>query len=101
MSKIEELYAAHKEWSESTFGTEKGPVGPLKHLIAEAEEAIENPSDIMEYVDCLFLVFDSSRRAGIDLDTLVNAGFDKMDIIKKRTYLRTPEGEPSMHVKEA
>jgi hypothetical protein len=96
---IQALYAAHQQWSEQTFGTEKGPIGPLKHLINEAEEAIENPADIMEYVDCFFLITDAVRRAGYNLNDLTEAGFEKLEILKQRTYERTPEGEPSFHVK--
>ncbi len=31
------LYQAHQSWSEATFGTEKGPTGPFRHLIDEAD----------------------------------------------------------------
>ncbi|WP_417429305.1 dATP/dGTP pyrophosphohydrolase domain-containing protein [Kiloniella sp.] len=93
------LYQAHQSWSEATFGTEKGPTGPLRHLIDEAQEAIECPDDITEYVDCLFLITDAARRAGFSLDELVSAGFDKLEVLKSRSYKRTPEGEPSYHEK--
>ncbi|WP_085908149.1 dATP/dGTP pyrophosphohydrolase domain-containing protein [Kiloniella majae] len=93
------LYQAHQSWSEATFGTEKGPIGPLHHLIDEAQEAIECPDDITEYVDCLFLITDAARRAGFELDELVSAGFDKLEVLKGRNYKRTPEGEPSYHEK--
>jgi hypothetical protein len=41
------------EWSRATFGsdTERGPVGPLKHLAKEVEECLAKPSDRMEYAD--------------------------------------------------
>ncbi|WP_120496542.1 dATP/dGTP pyrophosphohydrolase domain-containing protein [Kiloniella sp. EL199] len=91
------LYQAHQSWSEETFGTEKGPIGPLRHLIDEAQEAIDCPDDITEYVDCLFLVTDAARRAGFSLDDLISAGFDKLEVLKGRSYKRTPEGEPSYH----
>ena len=42
------------EWSQATFGTdaERGPIGPLKHLAKEVQEALEHLDDHMEYVDC-------------------------------------------------
>ncbi|WP_299378451.1 dATP/dGTP pyrophosphohydrolase domain-containing protein [uncultured Kiloniella sp.] len=57
------------------------------------------PDDITEYVDCLFLITDAARRAGFDLDELISAGFDKLEVLKDRRYNRTPEGEPSYHEK--
>lgn len=88
-------------WSEPTFGTvaEKGPIGPLKHLIKEAGEAIADPTDVMEYADCLLLVLDASRRAGITPLELLATGWKKLAILKTRTYLKTPDGEISEHVK--
>lgn len=53
-------------WSEATFGprSERGPVGPLRHLLKELKEIEADPTDIMEWVDASFLVIDASWRAG-------------------------------------
>lgn len=66
------------EWSDATFGADRGPVPPLQHLRREVVEAIENPHDAEEYADCMLLLFDASRRAGISLDDLLMATAAKL-----------------------
>lgn len=62
-------FAEHLEqqiaWSEATFGprSERGPIGPLRHLLKELKEIEADPADIMEWVDACFLVIDASWRA--------------------------------------
>ena len=92
----------HSEWSQKTFGadSERGPVGPLRHLLKEAQEALNNPSDLLEYVDCLFLVFDAARRAGYSYDEFVTACFDKLEVNKKREWIRNTEpDQPTEHTR--
>jgi len=90
------------EWSQATFGssTERGPIGPLKHLIKEAGEAIEAPKDILEYADCQILVWDAAARAGFSYDELIAAVTAKFAMLKHREYPKTADGEISEHVKE-
>ena len=87
------FHAAQAEWSQATFGTdaERGPLGPLKHLEKEAREAQKDPKDIMEFVDCLFLTFDASRRAGFTYEQLLVAAWKKLEMNKARTW---PKGKP-------
>jgi hypothetical protein len=62
-------------WSLATFGSvaERGPKGPLNHLLKELEELRDNPRDLMEYVDCLFLIDDAAMRANErDYDNLAS-----------------------------
>ncbi|MEO0679008.1 MAG: dATP/dGTP pyrophosphohydrolase domain-containing protein [Pseudomonadota bacterium] len=92
------LHAAHAEWSEATFGADKGPLGPLKHLAKEAAEAAEGPGNPAEFADCLFLVFDAARRAGHGFDVLFDAACAKLEVLKARTYPEAVEGEPCEHV---
>lgn len=101
MSGFRDIYAAHAEWSRETFGDdgERGPQGPLKHLIKEAEEAMENPSDPHEFADCMFLTMDAARRAGHDVNALLFAMAEKLDILKTRSYKKVPDGQPSFHIK--
>lgn len=94
---IAALHSAHAAWSLRTFGALPGPIGALRHLILEAGEAIENPTDAAEYVDCLFLVFDAARRAGFDLDALSAEGWRKLAVLERRTYRPAPDGQPSEH----
>ena len=95
-----QIAADHKEWSERVFGTDVGPMGPLKHLFAEAEEAMENPDDAFEFADCMFLVMDAARRAGHDVEALLEAMEEKLDILQARHYDRVADGEPSFHRKD-
>ncbi|MEO5927679.1 MAG: dATP/dGTP pyrophosphohydrolase domain-containing protein, partial [Patescibacteria group bacterium] len=75
------------EWSQRTFGTdaERGPTGPLEHLAEEACEAIQNPSDVTEYADCLLLVLDAARRARFCASALLAAACEKLAVNKQRT----------------
>ena len=97
-----QLFSKLGRWSEATFGdnTVKGPIGPLKHLIKEAGEAIEVPKDIFEYADCQILVWDAARRAGFSHEQLMTAVDLKADILATRVYPRTADGEVSEHIKE-
>jgi len=96
---IRAFWNAQAAWSRATFGEdhERGPIGPLKHLAKEAVEAQLNPKDIFEFVDCLFLIFDASRRAGFDLDQLVEAAWKKLEINKSRKWTKPTSDEPAEH----
>ena len=97
-----DLYEEIVDWSQETFGnnSERGPIGPLKHLIKEAGEAIEAPKDILEYADCQILVWDAAARAGFSYDELIAAVTAKFAMLKHREYPKTSDGEISEHVKE-
>lgn len=92
-----ELAHAHGQWSEATFGTSemRGPLGPLRHLQKEVQEAIDAPYDASEYADLLLLVLDASRRAGLSGLGLVAQAFAKLDANKLRDW---PVGEPDQPV---
>lgn len=93
-----------RDWSEATFGTnaQRGPVGPLKHLLKEVNEAIEKPDDIEEYADCVFLIFDACRRAGFSFHQLVHAIRAKLAVNRVRKWPPISEQsatEPAEHVR--
>lgn len=94
---FEDLASDHAAWSQATFGSdsERGPVGPLRHLEKEAREAAENPTDRSEYADCFLLILDAARRAGIKPRELVKAAQAKLEVNKRRTW---PKSEPDMPV---
>jgi hypothetical protein len=74
-------------------------MGSLKHLELEAQEAQDNPYDVIEKADCLFLVFDATRRSGATLDDLLDAADRKLAINKARQWKRNvPLGQPIEHV---
>lgn len=88
-------------WSEQTFGNarDRGPHGPLKHMVLEIEEALSNPTDVLEYADLLILLADSSRRAGFSFQEVISAAQRKMLINKSRTWARPQPGsmDPALH----
>ena len=88
-------------WSQATFGRdcERGPIGTLKHLAKEAVEAQEKPDDEFEYADCLLLVLDAARRAGLSPLQLVKVARDKMVINKTREWLKPTDDNPVEHVR--
>ena len=89
-------------WSQATFGKDedRGPQGPLKHLKKEADECLENPGDLEEYADLVFLAFDACRRAGFTYWDLEEAIFNKLDKNKKRTWPKPTSDEPVEHIRE-
>lgn len=100
---FEEAAEQLAEWSQKTFGTdqERGPIGPLKHLAKEVKESLEKPSEVMEYADCLILVFDAARRAGFDREALRVAVNQKLKINLARKWPKpTSSDEPVEHVSD-
>lgn len=100
--RIQAFWNAQAEWSQSAFGSdyERGPQGPLKHLEKEAREAQQKDTDVFEYADCLFLIFDAARRAGFSLDFLLTACEQKLEINKARKWERPTSDEPVEHVRQ-
>jgi len=88
LSQLSALYSDHAAWSQVTFGTdtERGPLGPLKHLEKEAREAQQEPFNAYEHADCLLLVLDASRRSGLTLQALIHAAEQKLAVNKQREW---------------
>lgn len=89
----------HAEWSDDTFG-DVGPIGPLKHLSKEALEAAADPSDLLEWADMQFLLWDAQRRMGISDEFITRAMIEKLEINKTRQWPEPKDGEPRLHIKE-
>jgi ParB family chromosome partitioning protein len=89
------------EWSQATFGadSDRGPIGPLRHLEKEACEAQQCPEDLEEYADCLLLILDAARRAGFGPMALVLAAQNKMAVNKTREWQRPTSDQPVEHVR--
>jgi hypothetical protein len=99
------FWANQSEWSQLTFGTdsERGPVGGLRHLIKEADEAIRSigtPEFLGEIGDCFALTLDAARRGGVSLSKLIEQVNRKLAINKKRTWQKLTSDEPVEHVRE-
>jgi NTP pyrophosphatase (non-canonical NTP hydrolase) len=109
-------------WSQKTFGTdqERGPIGALKHLAKEAVEAEQAWGEYVasggagrvgisaipaagkvkeELADCLLLILDASRRAGLKPLDLIHEAQSKMKINKGRTWPKPETDVPVEHVK--
>lgn len=100
---LKTFWREHSEWSQETFGldTERGPSGPLNHLLKEVKEALENPKDLEEYADCVFLIFDAARRAGFTYTDVTQACFRKLEKNKTRKWAKpTAPDQPIEHIRE-
>lgn len=104
MRMLRSLWSSQAEWSQRKFGSDdvRGPIGALKHLQKEADEAMKIPHDPVEFSDCLLLVFDSSRRAGMSFDKLIRTACEKHEINKTRNYPKPDPAtdDPVEHVRE-
>nr|EKY1554299.1 DUF550 domain-containing protein [Klebsiella pneumoniae] len=94
----EQIRNDHAEWSQSTFGN-VGPIGPLKHLSKEALEAAADPSDLSEWADMQFLLWDAQRRAGISDGEITAAMEEKLKVNMARQWPEPKDGEPRQHIK--
>lgn len=101
MITMPEFWTAQAAWSQATFGSdsERGPIGPLLHLAKEVQEAIANPSDLEEFADLQFLIFDSARRAGFTYEQLLDACWKKLEKNKTRKWGPATKDGPVEHVR--
>lgn len=102
--KFWDLVNDQAKWSQETFGSdsERGPMGALKHLEKEAKEcqdAVGTPELKEELSDCLLLLIDASRRAGLKPMQLVEAAQAKLEINKQRTWPKPTSDDPVEHVR--
>ena len=92
------LFNEMGEFSVKTF-TGATAKGHLRKLKEEADEAIEDPTDIKEYADCLMALFGAAYKAGFTYDALIQAGKEKLEINKSRKWVKL-ENEIYQHVIE-
>lgn len=95
-----DLWGAISAWSQQTFGDDstRGPLGALKHLELEARETQAAPDDASEYADCLILILDAARRAGMELTDLIEAAWVKHQVNVNRDWAPVESDEPVRHV---
>jgi hypothetical protein len=101
-SSLDQFWKELSKWSQDTFGSDgwRGPTGPLQHLAKEVQETLQDPVDIIEYADMLFLVFDACRRAGFDYPDLEKAVWHKLNLNRKRSWSPPSQEGISEHHRE-
>lgn len=121
---LDALAADQSMWSQATFGTDsdRGPIGALRHLQKEAEEAERAAWDVAEardgtdpdfdlppaaaalateLADCLLLLLDASRRGGFPPLQLIHAAQAKMVLNRCRVWSSATGDVPTFHDKAA
>lgn len=71
-----------RAWALATF-PQSTPASCAAHLLREARELCDSPTDPGEIADCVFLAVDTAQRAGLDLYALLS---DKLAQIKAREW---------------
>lgn len=69
------------------------------HLAEEAVEAADDPSDILEWADCMILLLDGARKAGFTTQDVYQAVLRKMEINKTRQWGARDKDGIVRHVK--
>lgn len=86
---------AYSRWSDETFEGNDGS-GARAHLMRELVEVAEAHTDeerLVEYADCVMLIFDAARRDGFDADAVLRAAWAKLAINRDRVWgERQPDG---------
>lgn len=78
--RLQALFSDIGVWSQATFApdSQRGPIGPLRHLVSEVEEELLgddcDPYDLEELSDVLILWCDATRRAGFSLEAVLRHG---------------------------
>jgi len=75
---------------------------PIEHLLKlkhEAQEAIDEPGDIVEYADCLLALYAAAYKSGFTYEELRKAGEEKIEVLKTRKWRRIEDGT-YQHIKK-
>lgn len=99
---LHQLWKEQSKFSQNTFGSDekRGPVPSIKHLKKECDEVISDPSDEIEYADCLLLILDAARRAKISLPKLISLASEKLEINKNRKWNEVSGDDPAYHIED-
>lgn len=85
-------------FSDKTFGVSTARAKAM-HLREEAKEAADDPSDVIEWADCMILLLDAARVAGFKTEDIYQAVLRKMEINKSRSWGEPDENGVVRHVK--
>lgn len=83
-----QLESEHGEWADATFPSETLEA-KVAHLLKEAKELSEHPSDPQEMADCFLLAINIARKAGVDILAVSRA---KFEVCKQRTWEKKSDG---------
>ena len=64
---------AQTDFSDNTFGPGQRTTGVIAHIRKELEEILQEPDDLVEWIDVVLLSLDGARRAGHSLFDLAAA----------------------------
>jgi hypothetical protein len=90
------------EWSERTFGPGERTVAVVKHIRKELEEILQDPNDLVEWIDVMQLAFDGARRMGYSIEAILETYDIKQLKNEERNWpdWRThPLDEPMEHMR--
>lgn len=100
ISDLEKLQRDVGAWSDSVFGAGRHPSACLAHLAKEISELRACAFDEMEYADCLILLIDSARMAGLSATDLIRAAFCKLKINRRRRWGKPDENGVIEHIRD-
>lgn len=94
---LQGLMVAVDQWTSCTFGAQP-TVSYLGKLGEEVYELSLDPTNRLEFADCLILLLKAAVLAGYNAQDLIDAGFEKLEINKKRQWMLTKSGLFYHHV---
>lgn len=89
-------------WQQETLGN-RGSKGPLAHLAKEVVEIQNNPRDLEEYADAVFMIINALYNEGFTFWDLLQACWKKLEINKLRSWPKPSADnldKPIEHIKE-
>lgn len=100
--KLHAIFVKHAQISQQLFGkdSERGPSAPAHHLLKEAKELVDHPTDISEMADVFNLLMDVCRRSGHDIRDLLKAVDYKLDVLLTRKWGQPDENGVIEHIRE-
>jgi hypothetical protein len=73
-------------WSRKTFGEEVTCEGLVAHIQKELKEVLDDPSDLEEWVDVIFLALDGASRSGHSGREVSLMILKKFSVLEKRKW---------------
>lgn len=90
MRSFDILQERASEWAEQTFGSTS-----LEHKFARVQdemvEIVAKPDDVVEWSDALLIFLHAAKAQGITANDIMNAGFEKLEVLKRRKYTHDPD----------